>query len=166
MPSLRSIAPSLTRITIAGAVGAAMHIGQGDKNLVVSDSRGFSIASIAGDYLECRGDTEETTTSTSATKVKEAYIGREGTYRIKFDLQGTNGYGYGQIYKNGVAVGTLQSKSGSGFTEKIEDISGWEQGNLCQLYIYKSVPADSVEIKNFKICSGNPISAKMDWHDL
>ena len=34
MVSLRAIAPSLTRITVAGAIGAGLHIGQGNKELV------------------------------------------------------------------------------------------------------------------------------------
>jgi fructose-1,6-bisphosphatase/sedoheptulose 1,7-bisphosphatase-like protein len=32
--SKRALAPSLTRITVAAAVGAALHIGQGDHDLV------------------------------------------------------------------------------------------------------------------------------------
>ena len=39
MPSLRALAPSLTRITVAGAVGAALHIGQGDCDIVVKDPK-------------------------------------------------------------------------------------------------------------------------------
>lgn len=60
MPSLRSIAPSLTRITIAGAVGAAMHIGQGDKNLVDQKAVEFSRAvlnqtEVDGEVISCEG---------------------------------------------------------------------------------------------------------------
>jgi fructose-1,6-bisphosphatase/sedoheptulose 1,7-bisphosphatase-like protein len=34
MVSLRALSPSLTRITIAAVVGAALHIGKGDSNIV------------------------------------------------------------------------------------------------------------------------------------
>jgi len=58
--SLRALAPSLTRITIAGAVGAAMHIGQGDKNLVDAKAVEFSRAvlnqtEVDGEVISCEG---------------------------------------------------------------------------------------------------------------
>ena len=60
MSSLRAIGPSLTRITIAGAVGAAMHIGQGDKNLVDRKAVEFSRAvlnqtEVDGEVIACEG---------------------------------------------------------------------------------------------------------------
>jgi len=60
LPSLRALAPSLTRITIAGAVGAAMHIGQGDKNLVDAKAVEFSRAvlnqtEVDGEVIACEG---------------------------------------------------------------------------------------------------------------
>jgi fructose-1,6-bisphosphatase II len=58
--SLRALAPSLTRITIAGAVGAALHIGQGDCDLVDADAVQFSRAVLAqtdieGEVICCEG---------------------------------------------------------------------------------------------------------------
>ena len=58
--SLRALAPSLTRITIAGAVGAALHIGQGDKNLVDLKAVEFSRAvlnqtEVDGEVISCEG---------------------------------------------------------------------------------------------------------------
>ena len=44
MTSLRSLSPSLTRITIAGAVGAALHIGKGDPDKVDQTALDFSRA--------------------------------------------------------------------------------------------------------------------------
>ena len=60
MVSLRALAPSLTRITVAGAVGAAMHIGQGNEHLVDSDAVEFSRAVLAqtdveGEVIACEG---------------------------------------------------------------------------------------------------------------
>ena len=60
LASLRALAPSLTRITIAGAVGAAMHIGQGDKNLVDLKAVEFSRAvlnqtEVNGEVISCEG---------------------------------------------------------------------------------------------------------------
>ncbi|HVP27189.1 MAG TPA: fructose-bisphosphatase class II [Candidatus Bathyarchaeia archaeon] len=60
MVSLRSLAPSLTRITIAAAVGAALHIGQGDPDLVDGKAVEFSRAVLAqteidGEVMACEG---------------------------------------------------------------------------------------------------------------
>ena len=46
--SLRALAPSLTRITVAGAVGAAMHIGQGNCDLV--DAHAIEFHNRRGDF--------------------------------------------------------------------------------------------------------------------
>jgi len=60
MVSLRSIAPSLTRITIAGAIGAAFHIGQGNCDLIDEKAVAFSRAAleqtdIDGEVIACEG---------------------------------------------------------------------------------------------------------------
>jgi fructose-1,6-bisphosphatase II len=58
--SLRTLAPSLTRITIAAAVGAALHIGQGNPNMVDQRAVDFSRAVLAqmeidGEVISCEG---------------------------------------------------------------------------------------------------------------
>lgn len=60
MVSLRALAPSLTRITIAAAVGAALHIGQGNPNLIDEKAVEFSRAILAqtdveGEVISCEG---------------------------------------------------------------------------------------------------------------
>jgi fructose-1,6-bisphosphatase II len=60
MVSLRALAPSLTRITVAAAVGAALHIGQGDHDLVDGKAVEFSRAVLAqtdieGEVIACEG---------------------------------------------------------------------------------------------------------------
>jgi len=58
--SLRALAPSLTRITVAGAVGAALHVGQGDCDLIDANAVQFSRAVLAqtdveGEVICCEG---------------------------------------------------------------------------------------------------------------
>jgi len=58
--SLRALAPSLTRITVAAAVGAALHIGQGDSDLIDAKAVEFSRAVLAqtdveGEVISCEG---------------------------------------------------------------------------------------------------------------
>lgn len=60
MISLRAISPSLTRVTIAAAVGAALHIGQGDSDLVDQTAVDFMRAvlnqmEITGEVISCEG---------------------------------------------------------------------------------------------------------------
>lgn len=60
MVSLRSLAPSLIRITTAAAVGAALHIGQGNKEIVDQRAVDFSRAVLAqmeidGEVISCEG---------------------------------------------------------------------------------------------------------------
>jgi fructose-1,6-bisphosphatase II len=58
--SLRALAPSLTRITTAAAVGAALHIGQGNPKLIDAKAVEFSRAVLAqtdieGEVISCEG---------------------------------------------------------------------------------------------------------------
>ena len=60
MTSLRSLGPSLIRITTAGAVGAAMHIGKGNPDMVDQTALDFSRAvmnqmEIDGEVICCEG---------------------------------------------------------------------------------------------------------------
>ena len=60
MTSLRALSPSLTRITIAGAVGAALHIGKGDPDKVDQTALDFSRAvlnqtEVDGEVICCEG---------------------------------------------------------------------------------------------------------------
>jgi fructose-1,6-bisphosphatase II len=60
MVSLRALAPSLTRITVAGAIGAALHVGQGNCDLIDAKAIEFSRAAltqtdIEGEVINCEG---------------------------------------------------------------------------------------------------------------
>ncbi len=60
MTSLRSLTPSLTRITIAAAVGAALHTGQGNADIIDQKAVEFSRAvlsqmEIDGEVISCEG---------------------------------------------------------------------------------------------------------------
>lgn len=60
MVSLRALAPSLTRITVAAAVGAALHIGQGNPDLIDAKAVEFSRAvltqtDVEGEVISCEG---------------------------------------------------------------------------------------------------------------
>jgi len=114
---------------------------------------------IVGDYLEVSADTEEEISDTTYTKVKEIWLPRGGSYRIKFDLKvGYSGENaYGKIYKNGSPIGTEQTNDTTTYVTKSEDISGFEAGDLVQLYIKGTSGGYHALAKNFRVYSGNPI---------
>ena len=72
--SLRALAPSLTRITTAAAVGAALHIGQGNPNLIDAKAVEFSRAVLAqtdieGEVISCEGPKDNAPAFTRREKV-------------------------------------------------------------------------------------------------
>jgi fructose-1,6-bisphosphatase II len=74
MVSLRALAPSLTRITVAGAVGAALHIGQGNCDLVDAKAVEFSRAVLAqtdldGEVICCEGPKDHAPAFTTRERV-------------------------------------------------------------------------------------------------
>ncbi len=74
MVSLRALAPSLTRITVAGAVGAALHIGQGNQDMVDRRAVDFSRAvmnqmEMDGEVICCEGPKDNAPAFTRREKV-------------------------------------------------------------------------------------------------
>lgn len=113
----------------------------------------------AGEYAAYTDTTETTMDSSTAltmTKLREVKTWQGGTLRVKFSI---NGWGdgsvcYGQVYRNGVAVGTLRSVSNTSTpTEFSEDISGWSAGDLVQIYCYHT--SSTGQLKSFSICVQN-----------
>ena len=112
----------------------------------------------AGNYLEGSAATERSTTSTSYIKVKQIYIPRDGTYRIKFGLKrsGLAIAVYGRIYKNGAAYGTQRSTTSTSYTTYSQDLS-FSKGDLLQLYYKTGHSSTTAYVNNFKVYTGNPI---------
>lgn len=86
------------------------------------------------------------TNATALTKVGEFQVPFDGVIRAYLGLDTTNnGYpAYGQIYKNGVAFGTLRSTTATGLTYFVEDLS-FTAGDVLQFYAratQNTVPID------------------------
>jgi len=96
----------------------------------------------AGNTLLSSNDTENISTSPTYVKFNTIILGNfiQGTktIRIKFDLKISTGSdtAYGQIYKNGVALGTQQTTSSTSYVTFSEDISGWAANNTIELWIH------------------------------
>ena len=107
-----------------------------------------------GDIVEANSQAEVSEAGVAYVKHKEIVIGRDGTYRISFDLKSTAANGYGRIYKNGAAEGTERIETDD-YTNYSEDIAGWSKGDLCQLYL-KITGGATASAKMFKVASSNP----------
>lgn len=93
-------------------------------------------AAIAGEYIEIYVNNGVHTTQATYTKIREIKLGRSGSFRIYFVMKSLSGVYpvYGQIYRNGVAVGTERTTSSTSYVGFTEDISGWNVGDLLQIY--------------------------------
>lgn len=96
------------------------------------------------------------TGSSTYVKVKEvapipaATSGSTNTLRIKFGLSRVSiGSGFGRIYRNGVAVGTVQTATTSWVTHT-EDISGWSAGDTLEVWAY-GTSSTTVSVEELRI---------------
>ncbi len=91
MVTLRALAPSLTRITVAGAIGAALHIGQGNSDLIDEKAVEFSRAVLAqtdidGEVICCEGPKDHAPAFTTREKV-----GRGTGPKVEFVIDPVDG---------------------------------------------------------------------------
>jgi fructose-1,6-bisphosphatase II len=89
--SLRALAPSLTRITVAAAVGAALHIGQGDPDLIdakaVEFSRGvLAQTDVAGEVISCEGPKDN-----APAFMRREKVGTGGGPKVEFVVDPVDG---------------------------------------------------------------------------
>ena len=107
---------------------------------------------VAGDTI-IKSEPGTFTEYTSMIKVKEFKILKSGTYRIKFDLYNYSGGNttYGQIYKNGIAVGELRTTANTSRTKFVEDHT-CNKNDLIQIYIKTSNAASAAVIDNIEFC--------------
>lgn len=131
------------------------HTHNGVNSALVSTPPSGLSAQTAGAYLMSLNSPERTTTSASYVKLKEIKIAKSGAYTIKFTLRETSAgtAAYGQIYKNGSAVGTERSASAS--TDFSEDIAGFASGDLIQVYGKRGASGEC-GIKDLKLCGADP----------
>jgi len=110
------------------------------KDLLIGASYGVYTA---GDIEVIVNNVISSSNTTSYVKVKEIRIDMPGALRIKFDMKPEEGgddpgqiTAYARIYKNGAAVGSIQSSADySQWLTKSEDISNWEAGDYVQIYV-------------------------------
>jgi len=130
------------------------------------------IGSVGNEYLNRTGTNEiaganpaKAVTETEYTKKKEIKLNKtpDTTLKIYFVLNIGSGAGplYGKIYRNGSPVGTERSKSGTGAVAFTEEISGWSNGDLLQLYAYVT-GTPIAYVQEFKILGTRRINVELD----
>lgn len=113
------------------------------------------IRAIASNTLRASADTERSrgNTETTPTKMKEISTEYGGILRVKFEGKGQSGsQQHAQIYKNGVAFGTLRTFTDATYREYSGDLL-FEKGDLIQLYLWVSFSNSSYRAygKNFRV---------------
>lgn len=91
-------------------------------------------------------------------KAKEIRIPKAGVLRIKFTMYSGGYLLYGQIYRNGTAVGTQRTTYSTTGQEFSEDISGWSSGDLVQIFVYNTSYMQTAYVCNFQIFSSELLS--------
>lgn len=121
------------------------------EKLYANKSVGLSVPS-SNTPLQVSADTSRATNSTIYIKLKEIKIPKGGTLRIEFTLVSGHYqvYAYGLIGRNGTIVG-VERKTTDTITTFAEEISGWTENDLCQLYCKCGNSIVSATISNFRI---------------
>lgn len=125
----------------------------GTENGIVSGTLVLNkLVATPGDSTFIASTAEVVISNAAFVKVKEILSNFEsGTVRIKFSLRASSGNtAYGQIYKNGVAVGALRSNNTTTEVFYAEDIA-MNKGDLIQLYLRGFSSGSNVHVRNFEI---------------
>lgn len=97
------------------------------------------------------------TGNTNYTRAKEMRLTMGGSYRISFGLFTSHtGTAFGRIYRNGVPVGIERSTTSGNPVSFSEDIAGWSEGDLIQLWIRNSNGSYIVYCSDFTLSIAPP----------
>jgi hypothetical protein len=96
-------------------------------------------------------------TNTTPTKIIQFKVMVGGTIRIHWTLhQVTGDSGYSKIYRNGIAVGVLQTLISNGNDNFLtDDIIGWNIGDLLQVYVWTGLGLQAVSTGNNAVWAEN-----------
>lgn len=117
-----------------------------------------------GDYLSHDNATERIVSvlGSATAKIKESILRGKGTLRISFSahIDASGGTSTAQICRNGVTVGTLRTVNTSTYQTWSEDIAGWSDGDLVQIYFTNnSGGSRDVTVKDFQLYGDVAFSA-------
>lgn len=136
-------------ITSVGNATALAQAAAGNSNIATIPlsliASGYTNSAVNGPFESSFGDP----TGNTPVELGNCRIQNAGTYRVSFWLHGGGTTtAYGQIYKNGSALGTLRANGTSNYVEYTEDLS-FAAGDTCQLFVYCSASSATGNFKNF-----------------
>jgi len=129
-----------------------------DSGPIVGTAQIFTLS--AGDTIVFRDQTVYSNNNLSpATKysaingytMKRFTVNQTGSIRVKVSMYATGSTGYVQVYKSGVAVGTLYSATGGSGTLYSQDFT-CSAGDYFEVMGYASTTSQWWEINDFQIC--------------
>ena len=140
-----------------------LNIGDGDYYLSWNGSELIVAGTLggvtAGDYIEVGADIANLVIPMTYTKTKEIVVGRNGTWRVGFDLKQNNfGDAHARIYKNGSPYGTERVTNSTSWQSYSQDLS-FVAGDLCQLYAHgnSGIATGAAVVRNFRMNCAVPI---------
>jgi len=155
--------------TVASAADIATHAADTSTHGVseVADAADIittTTSQVASGNLRNSNDAERNYTNIPYTKKKECLLNAAlAACRIKFDLCTNDGAvaAYGRIYKNGVAIGTERSTTTltPDYETFTEDLSGFAENDLIQIYIHSATSGYIASVKNFRFYYDQTITA-------
>ena len=114
---------------------------------------GTDLTIIAGATLRNSNDAERSIAAGVYTLIKETRLNADlPECRVKYEHKrdGGTGTGYFKLYKNGVAEGSEITNNGAVWTEMSEDLSGFVNGDLLQVYAYLVGGTGDPYVRNFR----------------
>ena len=119
--------------------------------IIQSTSTLDTTALTASDNLKTSADGVDAPNSSSYEVVKQIMVRYPGIIRVKFDIKAHSGFTmFGIIYKNGIAIGTERSTTGTSYTTFSEDIRV-TIGDYIELYTKYSASGPDHASRNFRI---------------
>jgi len=111
----------------------------------------------AGTNLIAKSTNVVANTTVTPIKSNEIRIGIAGTYTVTMSGHSQNpAFGFGRIYKNGVAFGTIQTFTNTGASQQFSENLAFAAGDLIQLYIWTS--STNMTSEYLQVAEANPIT--------
>lgn len=113
---------------------------------------------VASANVKHSNDAEDTYTWLSAYALQKTITFPEGlgpgTFRTYFEIRGVNAASkvYGKVYKNGTAIGTARTTTGTSYAGWYEDFNGpLNPGDTIELWIKNSGSSNCTYCRNFHV---------------
>lgn len=146
------VAEILRSLSVNVGTNADAASATGSVHAKLKDVKASSGAVCVSDILQVSADTERNQYGTTPALLKNIAVAFSGMYRVKFDLKSEQAdhMAYGQIYKNDVAFGTLQTNNTITYVTKTQDLF-FSAGDSVQLYAYNVTSNKRAYVRNFRL---------------